>query len=70
MLLVFLVSIDIKADTDSIAGKRSAENSSILCSSNDGVILTQGIRFAKTSSAVDDLTISSLEAASMSAARG
>ena len=55
MLLVFLVSIDIKADTDSIAGKRSAENSSILCSSNDGVILTQGIRFAKTCSAVDDL---------------
>ena len=30
MLLVFLVSIDIKANADSIAGKRPSENSSII----------------------------------------
>ena len=55
MLLVFLISIDIKTDAYSIAGKRPAENSSILCSSDDGVILTQGISFAKTCCAADDL---------------
>ena len=37
MLLVFLVSIDIKANADSIAWKRPSENSSILCGSNNGV---------------------------------
>ena len=55
MLLVFQVSIDIKADADRIAGKRPAKNSSILCGSDDGVILTQGIRFAKTCGTADDL---------------
>ena len=55
MLLVFLVSIDIKANADSIAWKRPSENSSILCGSNDRFILTKGIRFAKNCSAADAL---------------
>ena len=55
MLLVFLISINIKADADSIAGKCPAENRSILCGSDDGVILTQCISFAKTCRATDGL---------------
>ena len=55
MLLVFLVSIDIKANADSIAWKRPSENSGILRGRDDGVILTQGISLAKTCGTADDI---------------
>ena len=70
MLLVFLISVDIKTDANSIARKSPAENSGILCGSDNGVILTQGISFAKRAVLRMISTMFSLEAASMSAGRG
>ena len=55
MLLVFLVSINIKADADSVARKSPAKNSGILCGSDDGFILTQSISFAKACGTADDI---------------
>ena len=48
MLLVFLISIDIKMEVNGIVEKKTVKNSSILCGRDDGVVLTQSISFAKT----------------------
>ena len=39
MLLVFLINIDIKPNTDGIAGEGPAKNSGILCGGDDGITL-------------------------------
>ena len=55
MLLVFLISVDIKTDANSIARKSPAENSGFLCCSENGVLLSQGLSFAKTCGTADDI---------------
>ena len=53
MRLVFPVDFYIQANPERIAGKRTAENSGILCSGTYGVVLGEGILFPKACGAAD-----------------